>query len=65
MKTKYHKLALAIGRLLDHPTHYRELVGHLIYLTITRPELSYSMHICLKFMQNPNEEHMTAAKRIL
>ena len=40
-----HKLALATGKLLSDPTQYRRLVGRLIYLTLTRPELSYSVHI--------------------
>ena len=30
-----HKLALAQGKVLDDPGHYRRLVGRLIYLTIT------------------------------
>ena len=40
-----HELALAEGRELDDPTPYRRLVGHLIYLTMTRPDLTYAVHI--------------------
>ena len=40
-----HKLALATGPILKDPTPYRRLVGRLIYLTITRLELSYWVHI--------------------
>ena len=39
--------------------------GRLIYLTITRPELSYAVHVLSQFMQNPNVEHMDAARRVL
>ena len=60
-----HKLALATGKLLSDPTQYRRLVGRLIYLTITRPELCYAVHILSQFMQQPREEHMEAAKRVL
>jgi len=60
-----HKLALASGAPLSDSTQYRHLVGRLIYLTITRPDLSYAVHILSQFMQNPREERMDAAKRVL
>ena len=37
----------------------------MIYLTITRPELSYAVHILAQFMQDPKEDHMEAARRAL
>jgi len=40
-----HKPAMAQGKALDDPSRYRRLVGRLIYLTITRPELCYAVHI--------------------
>ena len=40
-----HKLALVNGKDLDDPSHYRRLIGCLIYLTITHPELNYAVHI--------------------
>ena len=46
-------------------TQYRRLVGRLIYLTITRPNLIYAIHILSRFMQAPREEHMTAACRVV
>ena len=60
-----HKLALANSTLLENPTRYRRLVGRLIYLTITRPELCYAVHILSQFMQAPKEAHMEAARRVL
>ena len=59
------KLALATGKPLSDPTQYRRLVGQLIYLTITRPELCYAMHILSQFTQEPKEQHMEAAKQVL
>ena len=52
-----HKLALAEGKILHDPTSYQLLIGRLIYLTITRPEISYAVHILSKFMQEPKQEH--------
>jgi len=56
-----HKLAIATGPYLQDPTRYQRLVGRLIYLTITRPDLVYAVHSLSKFMQKPREEHMEAA----
>ncbi|XP_071708723.1 secreted RxLR effector protein 161-like [Rutidosis leptorrhynchoides] len=41
------------------------MVGSLIYLTITRPEIAYSVGIVSQFMQCPTNVHIDAAKRIL
>ena len=60
-----HKLSLATGPHLGDATCYRRLVGRLIYLTITRSDLCYAVHILSQFMQAPREEHMSAARRVL
>ena len=60
---KNHKLTVAIRTLLNDATQYRKLVGRLIYLAITRPELTYVVHIeSYKFMQSPKEDHMEVAR---
>ncbi|WVY98728.1 hypothetical protein V8G54_030879 [Vigna mungo] len=56
-----HRLALAEGPLLSDTTRYRRLVGRLIYLCFTIPELSYSVHTLSQFMQQPREDHWHAA----
>jgi len=60
-----HKLALATGRELHDATRYRRLVGRLIYLTITRPELTHAVYVLSQFMQSPREENMDAARRVM
>ena len=60
-----HKLALGTGRYLNDAARYRRLVRRLIYLTITRPKLTYTVHILSQFMQSPKEEHMEATRRVL
>lgn len=43
----------------------RRLVGHLIYLPITRPEISYLVHTLSQFAQAPRKEHFEAALRVV
>ncbi|XP_016901808.1 uncharacterized mitochondrial protein AtMg00810-like [Cucumis melo] len=51
----------------DHanPTMYRQLVGSLIYLTLTRPDISYSVGVISRYMQKPKKPHLEAVRRIL
>jgi hypothetical protein len=46
-------------------TLYRQLVGSFLYLTHSRPDLSYVVGAVSRFMQEPHELHWKAAKRIL
>ncbi|GMP59361.1 hypothetical protein CsSME_00022664 [Camellia sinensis var. sinensis] len=39
------KLNSTDGVSLDDPTLYRELVGYLVYLTVTHPSLAYAVHV--------------------
>eukprot|EP00253_Pinus_taeda_P022760 PITA_22760 len=43
-------------------TLYRQLVGKLLYLTHTRPDLSFVVGLVARFMQKPRESHWEAAK---
>lgn len=52
-----HKLALVDSESLPSPSPYRRLVGRLIYLANTRPELSYVIHILSQFMHDPKPDH--------
>ena len=50
--------------LVDDKT-YRSIVGSLIFLTHTRLDITYSVSLVSRYMKNPSEIHMKAAKRIL
>lgn len=60
-----HHLALSKSPFMADPERFRRLVGRLIYLTITRPELSYCVHILSQFMQQPRNEHWEGALRVV
>jgi Reverse transcriptase (RNA-dependent DNA polymerase) len=44
---------------------YQRLVGKLIYLSHTRPDIAYAVSVVSQFMHSPSEEHMDAVMRIL
>ena len=45
---------------------YMALVGHLTWIAITsRPDVSYSVGVCCRYLQNPTKDHFQVAKRIL
>jgi len=59
------KLMAEQGEAFSDPERYRRLVGKLIYLTITRPDLSFTVGVVSQFMQNPSIDHWNAVIRIL
>lgn len=59
-----HRLFLSDTPLLSDPAPYRRLIGRLIYLKVTRPDLSYAVHTLAQFMQEPREEHWDAVVRV-
>ena len=60
-----HNLHNLSGTPLTDGTSYRRLVGQLIYLTVTRPELSYPVHILSQFMSHPTDAHWDAAIKLV
>ncbi|XP_019173489.1 PREDICTED: uncharacterized protein LOC109169046 [Ipomoea nil] len=48
----------------EDPTPYRQLVGSLMYLLITRPDLAYSVNRLCQFMHNPAQGYWGALKRV-
>ena len=62
---KNQKLKLEDGVEAVNQRQFRSLIGGLIYLTHTRPDISFSVGVVSRFMSNPSKQHYGAAKRIL
>jgi hypothetical protein len=52
------------GKLVDQ-TLYRSMIGSLLYLTASRPDIIFSVCMCAHFQACPKEPHLSAVKRIL
>ncbi|XP_026397145.1 uncharacterized protein LOC113291877 [Papaver somniferum] len=44
---------------------YRSMIGSLLYLTATRPDIAFSVGCCVRFQADPKESHLKAVKRII
>ncbi|XP_071680293.1 uncharacterized protein [Lolium perenne] len=61
------QLSLTAGTPLgsEDSSQYRSIVGALQYLTLTRPDLSFSVNKVCQYLHAPTTEHWSAVKRIL
>jgi hypothetical protein len=53
------------GELLTDPAEYRHIMGALQYVTLTRPDITYSVNQLYQHMYAPTSVHLTATKRVL
>ena len=53
------------GKPLSKTSLYRRLVGSLVYLTVTRPDISYAIHQVSQYLSIPRSTHYAAVLRIL
>jgi len=63
--TKDIKNMFEDGTPLKDITPYQWLIGRLLYLTNTRPDIGYAVQFLSQFIQAPTEEHLTAANCVL
>ncbi|XP_021621510.1 uncharacterized mitochondrial protein AtMg00810-like [Manihot esculenta] len=58
-------LSLDIGDILPDPHLYRRLIGRLLYVNLTWPDLSYAVQHLSQFMHQPRKPHWEAAMHVL
>ncbi|GKD89091.1 retrovirus-related pol polyprotein from transposon TNT 1-94 [Tanacetum coccineum] len=51
------------GKAVD-PSHYRGMIGTLLYLTASRPDLQFAICMCARYQARPTEKHLNAVKMI-
>ncbi|GKV47061.1 hypothetical protein SLEP1_g53999 [Rubroshorea leprosula] len=59
------KLAKNPEGMKVNSTLYKQIVGSLMYLTTTRPDIMHAVSLISRYMESPKEMHLLAAKRIL
>ena len=59
------KLSIDSGTPLSNPESYRRIIGRLLHLTLTRPDISYVVQHLSQFLQVPCEVHYHAAIHVL
>ena len=64
MIPNWKKLHASEGELVD-PTLYRQLIGSLMYLVNSRPDLCFAMNTLSQFMVEPRRVHWVVAKHVL
>ena len=59
------QLRLNDGTPLPDPSRYRHIIGSLVYLTITRPDIAHPVHILSQFVSAPTSVHYAHLLRVL
>nr|GEX93887.1 retrovirus-related Pol polyprotein from transposon TNT 1-94 [Tanacetum cinerariifolium] len=52
-----------VGKPVDH-IDYRSMIGSLMYVTSSRPNIMFATCMCARYQETPNEHHVSAVKRI-
>ena len=59
------KLSLSDGEPLEDITKYRRLIGRLSYLTLSRPDIAFTVNKLSQFVSKPHTSHLNAVHHLL
>ncbi|KAJ0717335.1 putative RNA-directed DNA polymerase [Helianthus annuus] len=65
IEQNHNALCKENGELLDNITGYQRLIGKLIILAHTRPDISYTVHVLSQYMHSPTNGHLKVAFGLL
>ncbi|GJT08578.1 copia protein [Tanacetum coccineum] len=58
------KLGEDLSGILVDQTRYRQMIGSLMYLTASRPDLVFDVCMCARYQSKPTKKHLEAVKRV-
>ena len=66
METNFKKLCgKAVGLDLANPSEYRQLIGVVMFLVNTSPDICYAVNTLIQFMTEPLHAHWISSKHVL
>ena len=64
METKLKLLVYTSSELID-ATLYRQIIGSLMYLTNTKPDICFAVNTLSQFLVEPRRVHLVVAKHVM
>lgn len=58
-------LSASDGEFLTDVSQYRRLIGRLLYLNLSRPDITYAVHKLSQYIAQPRTSHLAAAHHLL
>ena len=60
--SQFVKLSIDLNGKDVNETLYRSMIVSLLYLTVSRPDIAYSVGVCARYQSKPKESHIHSVK---